>query len=447
MMNFGAQQMKRKLIWILMGGIVVVIATGFAFDIGGLRHIVDGNSGKHVSTATTGGDDHDEKDEKHDEHGDERGAHGAEGKNAAAKADGDEHEGEEGSAVNLSDTQIKVGRIESVETTVGNIDQTIQLTGEIHTNRDRVIEVVPRVPGIVRSVVSFLGDNVEAGTVMAVLDSRELADAKSAYFGARERTRLAHTKFKREESLWRKKISSEQEYLNTRSSLAEAQIAERGAAQKLRALGVSPDNLKDSPNGSLTRFEVVAPFGGTIIEKKVTAGASIDEREPIYRIADLRTVWVIANVYEKDIAQIARGQIAAIRTGAYPDRAFMGRITWIADTLDERTRTLKVRVEVGNDHRLLKPGMFVTANVTVGTRGNVLKVPDAAIRRQGGETIVFVDEGRGRFERREVVLGVQSDGLVEIRKGLKPGERVVSAGSFILKSELEKEGFGGGHGH
>ncbi len=439
--------MKRKLFWILLGGGVVMIVAGFALNIGGLRYIVDGNDGKYINAATADGDDHDEKDEKHGEHGDERGAHGTEGENADPGADRDEHEGEEGATVSLTDAQVKVGRIESVETTVGKIDQAIQLTGEIHTNQDRVIEVVPRVPGIVRSVGSFLGDNVEAGTVMVVLDSRELADAKSTYFGSRERTRLALTKFKREESLWRKKISSEQEYLNTRSSLAEAQIAERGAAQKLRALGVSPDNLKDSPSGSLTRFEVVAPFGGTIIEKKVTVGASVDEREPIYRIADLRTVWVIANVYEKDIAQIVQGQTAAVRTGAYPDRAFMGRITWIADTLDERTRTLKVRVEVDNDRRLLKPGMFVTAKVTIGTRGNVLRVPDAAIRRQGGETIVFVDEGSGRFERREVILGIQSNGLVEIRKGLKPGERVVAAGSFILKSELEKEGFGGGHGH
>ena len=436
--------MKRKILWILVGGAAVAISASLVFDIGGLSHFGDGKGGEHVSAATADGDDHNQK---HEEHGDERGAHGADGKNFTAKADRDEHAGEERSAVSLTDAQIKVGRIESVETTMGEISQTVQLTGEVRVNQDRVVQVVPRVGGIIRSVSSFLGDVVEAGVVMAILDSRELADAKSAYFGSRERTRLAQTKFKREESLWRKKISSEQEYLNTQSSLAESQIEERAAAQKLRALGVSPESLQGSPESSLTRFEVVAPFGGTVIEKNVTTGASVDEREPIYRIADLRTIWVIASVYEKDIAQIVSGQTAAVRTGAYRDRTFKGRITWIADILDERTRTLKVRVEVDNERRLLKPGMFVTADVTVGTRDNVLLVPGAAIRRQGGEIIVFVDEGSGRFERREVVTGVQSDGLVEIRKGLKRGERVVSAGSFILKSELEKEGFGGGHGH
>lgn len=167
----------------------------------------------------------------------------------------------------------------------------------------------------------------------------------------------------------------------------------------------------------------------------------------MYRIADLRTVWVIASVYEKDIARVGKGQAASVTTKAYPDRKFRGRVTWVADTVDERTRTLKVRIEVDNGDRKLKPGMFIRADVVFGGRDKILMIPATAVRRQGGETIVFIDEGGGRFERRDVALGVGSNGVVEVRSGLKPGERVVAAGSFTLKSELEKEGFGGGHGH
>lgn len=385
--------------------------------------------------AAKGKDDgHGHKEKEHDEKG-----HGEKG-----------HGDEESSEVRLTAKQVTLAGIKSVEATLGRIDLSIDLAGEVHVNQDRVVHVVPRVPGVVRSVKSYLGDKVEKGTVMAVLDSRELADAKSAYVAAHERRRLASSNFKREERLWKKKISSEQEYLNAKSTLAEAQIVQRAALQQLRALGNSPDVLKRLTNGSsesFTRYEVRAPLAGTIIEKHVTNGASVDHKEPIFRIADLEKIWVIASVYEKDIARIDRGQTASIKTKAYPDRTFEGRLTWVSDTIDERTRTLKVRIEVNNAKRLLKPGMFVRASVIVDAKEGVLSIPASAVRRQGGETIVFVDEGGGRFERRDIEIGVQTGDRIEVRKGVRPGQRVVSAGSFILKSELEKEGFEAGHAH
>ena len=333
---------------------------------------------------------------------------------------------------------------------LGRINLSLELAGEIRLDQNRVVQVVPRVPGVVKSVHSFLGDNVEKNAVMAVLDSRELADAKSTFVAANEKTRLALSIFQREERLWKRRISSEQEYLNAKSLLSEARIAQRAASQQLLALGTSPEvleRLATGPAASLTNYEVVAPLAGTIIEKHITTGASVDQKEPIFRIADLQNVWVIASVYEKDIARMKKGQSASVRTKAHADSVFEGKITWVADTMDERTRTLKVRIEVDNTKRLLKPGMFVRANVVVDAKEDVISVPAAAVRRQGGETIVFVDEGGGRFERREVEIGSQAGGRVEVRKGLKSGERVVAEGSFILKSELEKEGFGGGHGH
>lgn len=428
--------MKQKLLWTVAAIAVIGVVVALSTDIGTLGTGGDMKSGGHVNAVPLGKDDHSDAADNHDAD-----------KKSSGTGNNDKHEDDEGAIVRLTETQIKVAGIETVETTAGEIGQTVQLTGEVRVNEDRVVQVVPIVPGVVQSVSALLGDIVSAGAVMAVLDSRELADAKSTYFGSRERTSLAQTKSNSEENLWRKRISSEQEYLNAKSALAEAQIEQRGAAQKLRALGVSPDALKDDSGTALTRFEVTAPLDGTVIEKNVTAGASINTGQQIYRIADLRTVWVIASVYEKNIAQIAKGQAASIRTGAYPEREFQGRVSWIADILDEQSRTLKVRIEVDNEHRLLKPGMFVQAAVTVETKSGVLTIPTAAIRRQGGETIVFVDEGGGRFERREVSLGVQSNGATEIQNGLKLGERVVFAGSFILKSEFEKEGFGGGHGH
>lgn len=423
-------QMKRVALWFLAFSVLAIIIVGFSTGFG---HLFGAN----------------------DEHAEPIKVAGAEGANDGhsdgRKNEKKAHEGErEAAEVRLTDAQVKLAGIRSVEMKPGRIELTLQLTGEVRVNQDQAVEVVPRVPGVVRSVNSFLGDNVVKGAVMAVIDSREFADAKATYIAARERTRLAQSKFAREEKLWRKRISSEQEYLNARSELSEAQIVERVTAHKLRALGLSSEDMKDRLEGvadSLTRFEITAPLNGTVIEKHISAGASVEEAKPVFRVANLRTVWVIASVYEKDISGIAKGQTALVTAKAYPDQIFRGRITWVADTLDERTRTLKARVEVDNQDRRLKPGMFVQVDAIVGAREGVLKVPPEAVRRQGGEVIVFVDEGKGRFERREITLGVSSKSGSEVRSGLKPGERVVTSGSFILKSELEKEGFGGGHGH
>jgi membrane fusion protein, heavy metal efflux system len=181
------------------------------------------------------------------------------------------------------------------------------------------------------------------------------------------------------------------------------------------------------------------------VERHIVRGEMLGPDSQAYLIADPSHVWVIASVYEKDIAQVRLGQSAKVILKAYPGRVFGGDITWIADAVDEQTRTLKVRVEVDNPDGLLKPGMFASVTLAVSQRSDILTIPLSALQTQGGETIVFVDEGGGRFERREVQVGIRSADAVEIIDGLLGGERVVTNGSFILKSELEKEGFGGDH--
>lgn len=352
--------------------------------------------------------------------------------------------------IRLTPDQIALAEIKAVPVTTDAIDITLSVTGEVTANQDRLVEVVPLVPGIVRDVRALLGTRVKKGDVMAVIDSRELADAKSAWVAARERTKLAQAKFERDERLWKKKIVSEQDYLDARTALAEARIEQRAAEHKLRALGLTGNDLRalaDHSDQSFTHFEVTAPMDGTVIAKHVTVGESVDASRPVYRLADLSTVWVIASVYEKDFSRIRKGQHAVVSARAYPGRTFDGLLTWVSDTIDERTRTLKVRIEVDNAERQLKPGMFITAGIAVDRRDGVVTVPADAIRRGKGEEVVFIAEGDGRFEWREVRTGARTGDRVEIVRGVKPGERVVTEGSLILKSELEKGGFEAGHGH
>ena len=230
-------------------------------------------------------------------------------------ADEDTHANESGHTdehgheviVKLKDTAIKEFGIEIAEAKAGKIGMHTTLPAEITLNADAVAHIVPRLGGVVRSVSKNLGDKVQAGEVLAVIHSRELADYKAGYLGAKEKLTLAQTMFEREKSLWEKKITAEQEYLNAKRDVADAQIEMRSAEQKLHALGFSQEYLKNLPNQpeeSFIVYEIVAPIDGTIIEKHITLGEMLkDDSEP-FVVADLSNVWVKVNVHQKDLPKV-----------------------------------------------------------------------------------------------------------------------------------------------
>lgn len=360
------------------------------------------------------------------------------------------HAEAEAGKVQLTEGQIELIKVESAPATTGEISSELRLTGEVTLNQDRVADIVPRVSGVIREIRAYLGDEVRAEEVLAIIRSRELAEAGAKFMAARERLALAETSFAREKTLWEKKISSEREYLEAKQAFAEARIEQRSSEQELRALGLSSDELRallDDPEELLTRYPISAPFGGTVIEKHAALGEQVDADTELFKIAQLDQVWVIGSVYEEDVARVAVGQPATVTVQAYPDQTFSGTVTWVASVIDEKTRTLKIRVEVDNRERLLKPGMFAQVAIGVDSKADALVIPSSAVQRQGGEAIVFVDEGNGLYERRDITIGRQSNDAIEVVAGLQEGERIVTNGGFLLKSELEKAGFEAGHGH
>jgi cobalt-zinc-cadmium efflux system membrane fusion protein len=295
----------------------------------------------------------------------------------------------------------------------------------------------------VREVSRTLGDHVHANEPLAVIESRELAEAAANLFATRSKAELAQKQFEREESLWQKKVSSEQDYLTAKQAATEAAAELRAAEQKLVLLGLDPRTMAEQPPGNrgAIRVPVVAPFEGSIIEKHIATGDQVTDQTALFRIANLERVWVIASVFEKDIGNVAIGQRATVTLRAYPEREFEGQITWVSDVIEESTRTLKVRVELDNPDKLLKPGSFARVSLRVASKDGAVAVPDSAIQRQKSQPIVFVDAGGGLYKRREVKLGSHSENNVEVTGGLEPGETVVTSGSFLLKSELEKSSF------
>jgi cobalt-zinc-cadmium efflux system membrane fusion protein len=334
----------------------------------------------------------------------------------------------------------------------GRLNLHTRLLGEVRLNEERMSHVVPPVPGVVRAVSVRIGDEVRAGQLLAVLSSRELAEARAQYLGSRGRRELAVIAYEREKELWEREILAEQDYLDAKQALSEADIEFQTAEQTLHALGVSDDELStltaSHEAGALTRHELRAPISGTVIELHLALGETVGEDSDVLTIADLSTVWIDLDVPQIDLGSVREGQRITISASGIgiPDATAV--IDFVSPVIDEKTRTTLARVEIPNVGGHWRPGLFVTAHAASEQLEVPVMVPKDAVQSLEGETVVFVPEGDA-FESVPVVLGRSNGTHVEIVSGLGQGERYVVEGAFALKAESVTSGLDShaGHGH
>jgi membrane fusion protein, heavy metal efflux system len=395
--------------------------------------------GGHRHEHGTQGHGHDHKGHGHQEdtrrETNEEHVHGEEDDHGHAH----DHEHGEDPLVRLSEAQQQQLGITLAVAQAGTLETSLTLPGTVGLNTERVVRIVPRIPGMVRDVRKRLGDAVRAGEVLAVIDSRELADAKAGYLAAGERFTLAESTFVREKGLWEKKISPEQDYLAAKQALTEARIELQVAKHKLQALGLSEAALKQlasRPEGSLTRYEVVSPLAGTLIEKTVTAGELLKDDTEAFVVADLSTVWVTLQVPPTALSSVRKGQRVVISAGGMMSEA-EGNISYVAPVLLEETRTAATRVELPNPDGRWRPGLFVTATIASGDNTASVLILKSAVQTIEGRPSVFVKTKDG-FSPRPVTLGRANETHVEVASGLSPGERYAATETFILKAELAK---------
>jgi len=364
------------------------------------------------------------------------------------KEESDQHT--PGELVKINDLQRKKLDIKLGTAGPGKLLTTIDLPGEIVLDADHLAHIVPLLPGVVREVKKRLGQTVHQGDVMAVIESRELADAKAAYLASSERVALAQATFTREEQLWQKRINAKQEYLDAKNSLSEAKIEHRSTVQKLLFFGFSEAFIKDfkkNPDKSLTRYLITAPINGTVVQKHITLGEKVSDDTAIFTIADLSHVWVDLSVPQKDLVSIKRGQKTRISLGfGTPDAE--GKISYVSPMADKKTRTALARMVLQNPDRRWRPGLFVEARISMGEVQLPLMIPKEAIQRLENENVVFV-ETKGGYEPKHVSLGRSDGSNVEILSGLLAGERYVAKGGFELKAVMMTRDMGAhaGHGH
>jgi cobalt-zinc-cadmium efflux system membrane fusion protein len=345
------------------------------------------------------------------------------------------------------------GLVRTLQVTKSKMTTAVNITGEVQMNENSAVHVSPRIPGVVRAVNVDIGAEVAKGDVLFTLDSVELGAALSEWEKNLAMTELSNKNFQREKSLYEKKVGPESDMIEAQMKHEEYQIALKASEQKLHVLGLTEDdvakidpNNHDSLSGALA---VRAPMHGTIIEKHAVVGELVEPGKDTMILADLDSVWVWGGVYERDLGMVLKRKLAdgipvEVSVPAYPDRVFSGQMNYIGATMDEATRTVKVRTVIDNKDRLLRPGMFCQGRILITTDEDVLAIPKVALLSDEGVDFVFTHMKDNYYLRTNVKKGRDFAEGVEILKGLAPGRMIVTAGAFILKSDVLKAKMGAG---
>jgi cobalt-zinc-cadmium efflux system membrane fusion protein len=347
---------------------------------------------------------------------------------------------------------LEAGLLRAARAERRRVDAPITLTGEVRLDERRVAHVSPRVEGAVRRVHAALGEAVERGQPLVELESVELGEAESEHLAAQAALRVARANHDRQERLRREGISSEREHLASRQELETAQIRARGAAEKLGRLGLGDAEVRrlapgrGAGSGGLV---VRAPAGGVVLEMHAVAGELVKPEESIVTVGDLSSVWVWADLHEDQLGRVLEAQGAArlraeVAVKAFPDAAFPGTVDFVGPTMDERTRTVKVRIAAANPGARLRAGMFATVRIFLPGAEEVLAVPGSALLSDEGRSFVFVRHDAEYWVRRPVEPGRRWGGWVAVKGGLAGGETLAGEGSFLLKSDVLRSKMGAG---
>ncbi|RZL04251.1 MAG: efflux RND transporter periplasmic adaptor subunit [Rubrivivax sp.] len=340
---------------------------------------------------------------------------------------------QEEARITMSDAQLQQAGIGLAVAGPARISSQLALLGQIQYNGDRTVQVVPRLAGLVESVAASAGDPVRKGQLLAVISSPALADQRAEGLAAQRRLALARSTHEREKKLWEEKISSEQDYLQARAALQEAEIAEQNIRQKLAHLGIAL-----AAGGKLTSFELRSPIDGVVTDKRISVGQSLAEADPVFTVSDLSSVWVEVPVAAKDLGVVRTGQSVQVKATAFEAKA-AGVITHVSALLGEQTRTATARIVLKNPDGLWRPGLPVQVDVAAGQAEVPVAVRLDAVQSLRDWQVVFGRYGQ-QFEARPLELGRRDDHFVEVTGGLNAGEHYASSNSFVIKAELGKAG-------
>jgi membrane fusion protein, heavy metal efflux system len=327
----------------------------------------------------------------------------------------------------------QMSHIHIVTVTPVGLRRVLRLTGAVAFNAFQTTPVISQAGGPVSRIIVSPGDHVSSGQPMLYVASPDFSLQSAAFMKARTAFELADRNYKRAADLYAHHAIAEKDLQQAESDRNQAQTDLQASAAALRILGVrDPDSLAGHALSS--EVPLLAPLAGQVVERLVSPGQLLQAgATQCFTISDMSTVWVLVNVYQKDLANVHVGDSVVIQSDAYPD-VFHGKISYIAPALDPNTRTVQARIVTPNPAQKLKKDMYVTALVNAGSIPNALAVPDAAVLRDTENLpFVYVQTGGNQFARRPVTLGADQGGQTQITNGLRAGEQVVDDGGIFLQ--------------
>jgi cobalt-zinc-cadmium efflux system membrane fusion protein len=350
---------------------------------------------------------------------------------------------EEEDAIHLSKDMLRDLRISTALVAERPEALEVNVLGEIAADQSRYAEVTPSTGGQIVKVLAELNAPVNEGTPLAQLRSTELGRSRAGLLAAEARRTLAQQTLERKRTLAAERIVAAREVQEADAAFRAADAEVRASRAALRALGVADDEA----GGDSSLFHVRSPLAGRVIDRDAILGQYADTTAPLFTVADLSRVWLIAQVFERDAVNLQDGATAHVTMPALPGREFDGRVTQVGRKVEAGSRTVSARVELPNPTGVLRPGMSANARLELtGDRHTILAVPAAALQRVGQQWLAFVPENPQEFQMRPVGRGRDLGTEVEVVSGLKAGETVVVEGAFLLKAEAEKR-LGGGEEH
>ncbi|HZL26993.1 MAG TPA: efflux RND transporter periplasmic adaptor subunit [Acidobacteriaceae bacterium] len=329
--------------------------------------------------------------------------------------------------------QDQMSHVQVVTVVPTQLTRTLRLTGNVAYDAFKTTPVITQVGGPVSRILVVPGQHVTAGQPMLDISSPDYSQLLDGYLKASDSFRLADKNYNRAKDLYAHHANAEKDVEQAESDRTQAQADLNAAEQGMKILGIkNPSALANAPSSAL--IPVLAPISGEVVERLVSPGQVVQAGSTqAFTISDLSDVWVLANVYQADLAAVRSGQDVTVTTDAYPE-VFHGRISYVSPAVDPTTRTLQARIVVENPGEKLKKDMYCTVTVTAGVMSNVLAVPDSAILRDdNNQPFVYVASGSNQFGRRDVETGNSQSGQTQILKGISIGERVVGDGSLFLQ--------------
>lgn len=328
---------------------------------------------------------------------------------------------------------------------MADVTGTLQVTARVQTNAKLIAHVGSPVRGRILKLLAFEGQHVAPGTVLATLHSTDLSDTQFALVKAASQQNLAAAAEKRAEQLVQADVIGQAELERRRAELLQASTEAESYHTQLLGLGMTEAQIRrlETTHKLSADYPILAPKSGTVLKREVTIGQVVQPADPAFTIADLSTVWIVANVPEEDAGNLHEGMHVEVRVPALPKQIIEGRLSFVSPIVDPATRTVEVHMDVPNPGGLLKPDELANMTFT-GQKQRELTVPSAAAVREENKDFVFVEIGPTKYVLREVTLGQEDNDRRVVLSGVRAGERIVTEGAFHLNNQRKQNAIKGG---